>query len=59
MESPQEESIEIRCPYCNSRDLSKVPTQAGESAESTSVTYRCQMCTRTFSKTVPPDTAAK
>lgn len=47
------DEIEIRCPYCNSRDLSKIPTQVGENAASTSINYKCQMCGRTFSKTPP------
>ena len=39
---------DVKCPYCSSKDLSKIPAPAG--ASSTSITYKCQMCHRTFSK---------
>ncbi len=43
---------EVKCPYCNSKDLSKIPVPAG-AAPSTTITYRCQMCSRTFNKISP------
>nr|QBM02229.1 hypothetical protein [uncultured archaeon] len=42
------DEVEVKCPYCNSKDLSVVPA----ATLSTTVTYRCQMCRRIFSKSV-------
>lgn len=39
---------EIRCPFCHSKDLSKLPS---EEEKPVSIAYKCQMCGRTFSKT--------
>jgi len=44
---------DVKCPYCSSKDLSKIPVSSGESTTTTSIAYKCQMCHRTFSRTAP------
>lgn len=45
---------QVQCPYCHSKDLSVVPATPGSGVSTDSITYRCQMCRRTFSKTASP-----
>ena len=50
-----DEAVEVRCPYCHSKDLSVIPSVVGSGVSSNVITYKCQMCRRTFSKTPPPE----
>jgi len=46
---------DIKCPFCSSKDLTRLPAVAGADTPPISIIYKCHVCHRTFSKTAPKE----